>query len=64
MGRLTVAERPISAGPANRPLGPARQPARVALMLALAHTIQEAIDAGAMRDRAEIARGLALRARG
>jgi hypothetical protein len=40
------------------PPGPVRRPARVALMLALAHKIQEAIDAGAVRDRAEIARRL------
>ncbi len=37
---------------------PARQPARVAIMLALAHKIQFAIDRGEVRDRAEAARRL------
>jgi hypothetical protein len=40
------------------PPGPVRRPARVAVMLALAHKIQQAIDAGTVRDRAEIARRL------
>lgn len=40
------------------PPGPARRPARVALMLALAHKIQGAIDTGKVRDRAEVARRL------
>lgn len=35
---------------------PARRPARVALQLALAHRIQEAIEAGEIRDQAEAAR--------
>lgn len=34
------------------------EPARVALMLALAHTIQRAIDKGEIRDQAEAARRL------
>jgi hypothetical protein len=37
---------------------PLRRPARVAIVLALAHKIQEAIDRGHVRDRAEIARRL------
>jgi hypothetical protein len=37
-----------------------RRPARVAIMLALAHKIQRAIDGGVVRDRAEVARGLGL----
>jgi hypothetical protein len=40
------------------PAGPVRRPARVAVMLALAHKIQQAIDAGKVRDRAEVARRL------
>jgi hypothetical protein len=40
------------------PPGPVRRPARVAVMLALAHKIQHAIDAGTVRDRAEVARRL------
>jgi hypothetical protein len=39
---------------------PVRRPARVAIMLALAHKIQQAIDRGAVRDRAEVARRLGL----
>jgi hypothetical protein len=39
---------------------PVRRPARVAVMLALAHKIQQAIDRGAVRDRAEVARRLGL----
>jgi hypothetical protein len=39
---------------------PVRRPARVAVMLALAHKIQQAIDCGAIRDRAEVARRLGL----
>ena len=39
---------------------PVRRPARVAIMLALAHKIQQAIDRGAIRDRAEVARRLGL----
>lgn len=43
---------------AQPPPGPVRRPARVAVMLALAHKIQEAIDEGLVRDRAEVARRL------
>ncbi len=39
---------------------PVRRPARVAIMLALAHKIQQAIDRGVVRDRAEVARRLGL----
>lgn len=38
------------------PPGPVRRPARVAVMLALAHKIQQAIYERVVRDRAEIAR--------
>ena len=34
---------------------PVRRPARVAVMLALAHKIQAAIDGGVVRDRADVA---------
>lgn len=37
-----------------------RRPARVAVTLALAHTIQRAIDSGEIRDQAEAARRLGL----
>lgn len=37
---------------------PARRPARVAQMLALAHHLQEAIDKGIVTDRASVARSL------
>jgi hypothetical protein len=40
------------------PPSPVSRPARVALMLALAHKIQEAIDAGKVADRADVARRL------
>lgn len=40
------------------PPGPVRRPARVAVMLALAHKIQEAIDTGKLLDRADVARKL------
>lgn len=40
--------------------GPSRRPARVAVTLALAHTIQRAIDRGEIRDQAEAARMLGL----
>lgn len=43
---------------AEPPPGPVRRPARVAVMLALAHKIQDVIDGGAVRDRAEVARRL------
>ena len=39
---------------------PVRRPARVAVMLALAHKIQDAIDRGAVRDQAEAARRLGI----
>lgn len=39
---------------------PVRRPARVAIMLALAHRIQQAIDRGVVQDRAEVARKLGL----
>jgi hypothetical protein len=39
---------------------PLRRPARVAIMLALAHKIQQAIERSAVRDRAEVARRLGL----
>ena len=42
------------------PPDPVRRPARVAVMLALAHKIQDAIDRGTVRDRAEVARKLGL----
>ena len=40
------------------PPGPVHRPARVAVMLALAHKIQQAIDRGQVRDQAEVARRL------
>jgi hypothetical protein len=43
---------------AEAPPGPVRRPARAAVMLALAHKIQQAIDGGKVRDRAEVARRL------
>jgi hypothetical protein len=39
---------------------PFRRPARTALMLALAHKIQDAIDRGVVTDRAEVAHRLGL----
>jgi len=39
---------------------PVRRPARLAIMLALAHKIQHAIDCGVVSDRAEVARRLGL----
>jgi len=39
---------------------PVRRPARLAIMLALAHKIQHAIDRGVVIDRAEVARRLGL----
>lgn len=47
-------------GPPAPPPEPVRRPARVAIMLALAHKIQDAIDRGAVRDQAEAARRLGL----
>lgn len=49
----------VAAAPAAKPVAEpeaAARPARVALMLALAWKIQEAIDRGVVRDRAEVAR--------
>lgn len=43
---------------AEPPPGPVRRPARVAVMLALAHKIQEAIARGKVRDQADVARRL------
>jgi hypothetical protein len=40
------------------PPTPVRRPARVAVMLALAHKIQEAITQGKVRDQADVARML------
>lgn len=45
--------------PPSKP-GPARRPAKVAQMLALAHHLQRAIDRGAVADRAAVARRLGL----
>lgn len=47
-------------GPPAPPPPPVGRPARVAIMLALAHKIEEAIDRGLVRDRAEVARRLGL----
>ena len=44
--------------PPASPRVPVRRPARVALMLALAHKIQDAIDRAVVRDRAEVAERL------
>ena len=46
------------ATPPPPPPQPVRRPARIAVMLALAHKIQDAIDRGVVRDRAEVARRL------
>jgi hypothetical protein len=42
-------------GPPSPPSEPVRRPARDAVMLALAHKIQAAIDRGVVHDRAEAA---------
>jgi hypothetical protein len=47
-------------GPPPPPPEPVRRPARVAIMLALAHKIQAAIDRGVVRDRADAASRLGL----
>jgi hypothetical protein len=47
-------------GPPPPPPEPVRRPARVAVMLALAHKIQAAIDHGVVHDRAEAASRLGL----
>jgi len=44
--------------PPPPPLDPVRRPARIALMLALAHRLQDAIDRGEFKDRADLARQL------
>lgn len=46
--------------PPALPPAPVRRPARVAVMLALAHKLQDAIDRGVIRDRADVARRLGL----
>lgn len=51
--RVTLSETP----PPPKP-EPVRRPAKVARMLALAHHLQNAIDRGTVRDRAEVARRL------
>jgi predicted XRE-type DNA-binding protein len=48
-----------STPPASPPL-PVRRPARIAIMLALAHKIQDAIESGVVQDQAEVARRLGL----
>jgi len=51
---MTFVEEPAA------PLEPVRRPARVALMLALAHKIQDAIDRGVVRDNVDAAQRLGL----
>jgi hypothetical protein len=46
--------------PPSPPPAPVRRPARVAIMLALAHKIQDAIDRGVVRDCADVAMRLGL----
>jgi hypothetical protein len=46
--------------PPAPPPEPVRRPARVAIMLALAHKIQDAIDCGVVRDGADVATRLGL----
>ena len=58
-GKGFAAEAP-PAPPAPAPVDETPRPARVAITLALAHKIQQAIDGGAVRDRAEVARRLGL----
>jgi transcriptional regulator with XRE-family HTH domain len=53
--RVTLSTSP----PPPRPVHvPVRRPARIAIMLALAHTLQQAIDEGKVKDAAEVARRL------
>jgi hypothetical protein len=47
--------------PPSPPPQPVRRPGRVAIMLALAHKIQDAIDRGAVRDCADVAMRLRFR---
>ena len=47
-------------GPPSPPPEPVTRPARVAVILALAHKIQVAIDHGVVRDRADVANRLGL----
>jgi hypothetical protein len=44
--------------PPAPPPAPVRKPARVAIMLALAHKLQQAVDRGDLRDQADAARRL------
>ena len=50
----------IRPGPQPEPREPIRRPARVAIRLALAHKIEQAIREGKLRDRADAARRLGL----
>ena len=50
----------IRSGPPPKPREPVRRPARIAIRLALAHTIEQAIREGKLRDRADAARRLGL----
>ena len=50
----SLVDEPVVAMPTEQE----RRPARVAVMLALAHKIQEAIDRGVVQDQAEAARRL------
>jgi hypothetical protein len=56
--RRTLAKTFVQQLPA--PPEPVRRPARIALMLALAHKIQDAIDRGIVRDHVDAARKLGL----
>ncbi len=60
-GQLHRVQRGRGKGFASEPPpAPVRRPARVAVMLALAHRIQRAIDRGELADQAEAARRLGL----
>ena len=50
----------FSSEPPPPPREPVRRPARVAVMLALAHKLEDAIDRGVVRDCVEVARRLGL----
>jgi len=56
--RRTLAKTFVQEPPA--PPEPVRRPARIALMLALAHKIQDAIDRGVVRDHVDAAQKLGL----